>query len=208
MTDQKLLNVFNPAMENKIVSKYLGLLKKYHRETYEHSLRVGLLCVYFGLENNLSNKKIKLLCLAGLLHDVGKLNISKKILSKTTKLNSCELEKIHEHPRRAFLILGREKLFEVRKIIVMHHEFCSCSYPRGGADRRKTKRFERRQENGYGELAQMLCVADEYDALSHKRSYHKALGCREIEKILKEQFKGKKKYINQVMKKCLIDFKK
>lgn len=205
MPEQKLSQIFNPALENEKVRKYLGLLKEHHRESYEHSLRVGLLCAYLGYENNLSRKKIKLLCLAGLLHDVGKLDVSKRILSKTSKLTSSELNKIHEHPRKGFLILGRDGFNEVRKIIVMHHEYCLCSYPRRGIDRRKTKRFERRQENGYGELAQMLCVADEYDALSHKRSYHKPFGCREIEKIIRKQFLGKKKYINQLMKKCILN---
>jgi HD-GYP domain-containing protein (c-di-GMP phosphodiesterase class II) len=205
MTEQKILNVLNPALKSVAVRKYLDLLKDYHKETYEHSRRVGLLCVYLGIKNSLPKEKIKLLGYAGLLHDVGKLDVPLSILSKKSELTEKEIKKIREHPRRGFFMLKESELDDIRKIIIMHHEYCNTPYPRSGKDRRATRKKERRTDNGFEELAQILSVADMYDALSHMRSYHEPLDCEDIEKIMKKQFMGKKRYIKQIIKKCLVD---
>ena len=206
MVDQKLLGVLNHTLNNINVKKYLALLKKHYKITYEHSLRVGLLSVYLGYENNLTDEKIKLLCYAGLLHDVGKLSVQRSILSKKSKLNKKEWEKIKSHPRKGFLKLKEQEFNEVRKIIIMHHEYCACPYPRNCNNGIRKIKQERRKKNGYKELAQILSAVDMYDALSNKRAYHEPLDCESIEKIMKEQFKGKKKYIKQLIKKCFVDF--
>ena len=52
--DKKILKIFIETLKQKNIRKYLMQLKKYHAESYEHSLRVGLLCVYLGFENSLS----------------------------------------------------------------------------------------------------------------------------------------------------------
>lgn len=202
---KKIIETSPEIIRNKHITKYLNLLKKHHYESYEHSLRVGFLCIYLGMKNSLDQEKIKLLGYAGFLHDIGKLDIPLSILSKKTSLNEKEIKKMREHPRHSFLRIKEPELQEVRQLIIMHHEYCHCPYPRKGGDRRGKKRGERRQTNGLKNLAQILSVADMYDALSHKRSYHEPLGCKEIEKIMREQFKGKKKYINQVIEKYLID---
>jgi len=205
MVSEKILEVFTPVLNKRNVKKYLNLLKKHHRESYEHSLRVGLLCIYLGFENSLPIKKIKLLCYAGLLHDIGKLHVSLSILLKKSPLTEEEIKKVKEHPRQGYLLLKDSELKKVREIIISHHEYCNLSYPRNGEDRRRKKRSDRRNGNDFGELAQILSVADMYDALSHMRSYHEPLGCEEIRKIMDKQFRGKKSYIRQVITKCLID---
>jgi len=53
------------------VQKYLDSLKRYHVETYEHSLRVGLLSVDLGCDNLVTDDELRLLGYSGLLHDIG-----------------------------------------------------------------------------------------------------------------------------------------
>ena len=206
MTEQKILKVFNPAFRSVNVKRYLELLKSHHKESYEHSLRVAVLCIYLGLKNSLPKKKIRLLAYAGLLHDIGKLDVPLSILSKKSALTEKEIRIIREHPRRSFIRLKESELEEVKKIIIMHHEYCNNPYPRSGVDRRKTRRKDRRNNNGLDDLAQILSVADMYDALSHMRAYHEPFDCEEIKQIIGKQFKGKKRYIKQIIKKCLVDY--
>jgi HD-GYP domain-containing protein (c-di-GMP phosphodiesterase class II) len=202
---KEIFRIFISIVNEKSVMEYLKLLKEHHKESYEHSLRVGLLCIYLGHKNFLSIEKIRLLGYSGLLHDIGKIYIPLSILTKKSKLNEKEIKKIREHPRRGFVELKNPKFEEVRKIIIMHHEFCSSPYPRKGNERRKTKRGERRSKRKHGELAQILTVADNYDALSNIRAYHKPLGCKEIKEIMGEQFTGKREYVNQIIEKCFVD---
>lgn len=196
--EKEVIKIFGKVVNDKNTSRYLNLLKKHHPESYEHSLRVGLLAAYLGYKNSLPIKKIKLLCYAGLLHDIGKIDTPTHILNKKTKLTKNEFNKIKEHPRKGFLRLNKRGFEKVRRIVVMHHEYCDCPYPRKGIERRKTKRSERRAKE-FNDLGQILNVADMFDALAHSRAYHKPVDCEQIKKILDKEFKGKKKYIYQVI---------
>ncbi len=180
--------LFNSILNDKKIQIFLKELKDYHVETYEHSLRVGFLSIFLGIENNFSEKDIKLLGYAGLLHDLGKLDIPKKILNKKSKLTKVERKKIEEHSEKGF---SRLKNFEeIREIILRHHKYQINSYP---------KKIKIKKE--ISNLAQIVAIADMYDALSNKRIYKKSLNDEKVKKILKKTFTGKKIYIEQVIDK-------
>ena len=203
---EKSKKLFFSILKDKRIQKHLKKLKQHHKESFEHVKRVGLLCVKLGYKNNLQKNEIILLGNAGLLHDLGKLGIKKEILSKKTKLNHEEKKIIKQHPRTGFLELNNLGYETIGKIIIAHHEFSKTPYPRKIKDRRKNKRQISSRRKIHSEknllvkkLAQILSVADVYDALKNKRAYKNALDKKEIKKIMKKQFIGNKKYIKQVL---------
>ncbi len=197
--DKKL---FESILKEKKVQEHLQLLKKHHKETYYHSLRVGLLGIKLGYKNSLPKRQIKLLGYAGLFHDLGKLNVHKKILSNGFPLNDDEKRIIKQHPRWTFLELIAFKMGDVKRIIIQNHEYGKNPYPRAGGDRRKTKRRsrERRKKNlEINRLVQIIAIIDMYDALANRRSYKKPLDKKKISEILEKDFRGDKVYIDQII---------
>ena len=101
---------------------------------------------------------------AALLHDLGKLSISNRILDKAGPLTPEERERLREHPLLAEDILGRVSTFtEVAAVASAHHERLDGSgYPRGLAGEALTA------------PVRVLAVADVYEALISDRPYRAA----------------------------------
>ncbi|MBI4918969.1 HD domain-containing protein [archaeon] len=198
---QKSKEFLDSLINEGKATPYLEIIKKHHLETYEHSLRVGLLSVDLGLENHLNDFELRLLGYAGLLHDVGKSKIPEEILSKQGKLTNEELEMIKGHSRSGFLEVDELEYGLIKLIVVAHHEYKKSSYPRSGKDRRKQSRNKDRRKNkvDISKLAEIIAAADMYDALASQRSYKKEMNKEEIKKILEEQYIGNHKYIAQVL---------
>ncbi|MBQ7678100.1 MAG: response regulator [Lachnospiraceae bacterium] len=98
----------------------------------------------------------------GMLHDIGKIGIPDEIIHKTTKLTDEEYEKIKQHPTIGSEILGTIRAMPHLAIGARyHHEhFDGSGYPEG------LKGYEIPEE------ARILAVADSYDAMTSKRTYH------------------------------------
>ncbi len=187
-------------MKQKI-EDYLKRLEEHHRETYEHSLRVASLSKNLGEINFLQHEDVTLLYNSGLLHDIGKIEVSPNILSKAGSLNESEKEEVENHVREGFRILRGPFFRDIREVIARHHEFSRNPYPRDREDRRQTiRKAERRtKDKRFSILGQILAVSDMYDALRMKRSYKPSLKLDEVEKRLNENFIGDMKYIQQVI---------
>ncbi|MBI5065900.1 HD domain-containing protein [Candidatus Woesearchaeota archaeon] len=199
---QKSKEFLDSLINEGKITPQLEALKNHHLESYEHSMRVGLLSVDLGLENHVNDFELRLLGYSGLLHDVGKVKIPLEILSKTEKLTSEELEVIKSHSRLGFLEIDDELEYGlIKPIIVAHHEYKKEGYPRKGRDRRKKARNKdrRKRKADINKLAEIIAVADMYDALTSSRSYKIALPKEEVEKILKTQYTGSTKYVEQVL---------
>nr|MDQ3317257.1 HD domain-containing protein [Actinomycetota bacterium] len=114
---------------------------------------------------------------AGLLHDIGKLGVSNRILDKPGPLNDEEYAKIKQHPRLTYDILSRVGPFQpIAETAANHHERLDGSgYHRGLA-----------AEN-LDLPPRILSVADVFDALSADRPYHKALPKEKALDILREE---------------------
>ena len=195
----------------KTISEHMKKLRDYHRDTYEHSLRVALSCSRLGIANCLDLHEVNLVYHAGAIHDIGKLKVPLELLTKESELTEEERTLIEGHVRQGYLILEGDFFREIRPIMASHHEFGRRPYPRNGLDRRKEKRCggrrgekegdsERRAEDErVSKLGQILAVSDMHDALSMPRAYKDALTKEEVRKILEVEFRGDKKYIEQII---------
>lgn len=135
---------------------------------YAHSLNVALIAGLFGKWLRLPREKIKMLVLAGLLHDVGKTKIPPEILDKPGKYTDEEFALVRKHPSLGYRILSAipdDKLDpHIKNAALMHHERCDGSgYPQG------------LKGNEIDDIAQIIAIADVYDAMTAARSYRAPL---------------------------------
>jgi HD-GYP domain-containing protein (c-di-GMP phosphodiesterase class II) len=135
-----------------------------------HQERTSRLAATVAKEMGLSPDRVRSLTTAGLLHDLGKISVSEGILNKPGKLTESEFAKMKEHSAlgATMIVSGAEALQPLAPIIRHHHErFDGSGYPDGLA-----------RENIPLE-ARILSVADAFDAMTHERSYRKALSTEE-----------------------------
>lgn len=140
-------------------------IKKYDTYTYSHSIYVGTLSVMIGIRLGLKRSELLDLSMAGLLHDVGKLDIPLSIINKPGALTPEEYKIVQLHPQKAV-----ERLKPCRQIsaktlhgIACHHEkYNGTGYP-----------FSL-EGKSIPIFARILAIADVYDALTSERSYRKA----------------------------------
>lgn len=150
--------------------------------TYAHSINVSLLCVIIGQWVGFPKKDLDVLCVGGLLHDVGKLLIPDSIMFKKGKLSTNEFEIIKTHTVRGYDLLNSKNLDDrIAKIALMHHErFDGTGYPLG------------LRGNEAEDFAKIVSIADVYDAMTATRAYRDALCPFEAIRIFEDE--GLQKY--------------
>ncbi len=143
--------------------------------TARHSQTVGRLCELIAHELGWTAVRAERLRAAGVLHDIGKLGISDKILHKPGKLDDAEWEEIERHPEIGARILEHAHLKDIAAWVLRHHErIDGRGYPDGLAA---------------GEIpveARVLAVADAYEAMTADRPYRAGLPPAAAEAELRE----------------------
>lgn len=141
------------------------------RDTYTqfHSDRVSKISARLARQLNLKEEEIKIIEVAGYLHDIGKLGIPDKILLKSSDLTEEERNTINSHPFIGSKILEGVRLpWDIIPLIKHHHEHLDGSgYPK------KLKKDE------IPPGAKIIGLADYFDALTTDRPYRKAMTIRE-----------------------------
>jgi hypothetical protein len=129
--------------------------------TREHSRRVAALAVRIGTHMGLPQPSVRTLAIAGLLHDIGKLQVPEQILNKPGRLTDEEFAVITTHPDRGADLLAHLGGFVRELPLVRHHheKFAGGGYPTGVAA--ETLPIEVR----------ILTTCDVYDALTSRRAY-------------------------------------
>lgn len=153
--------------KRRITGKLLIKLQKHNEWGCSHSIRVSHYAVEMGRCLGLNEREINALFTAALLHDIGKLFIPAKILDKTGALTRAEFQIVKWHPRFGYLLL---------KILGYPEKVC----------RAVEDHHERYDGNGYhkkkhvGLLAEIISVADAYDAMKNNRPYREKMEGIEI----------------------------
>lgn len=143
--------------------------------TLSHSINVTVYALLLG--ENLGFSKTKLLRLAesAMLHDIGKTVLDQAILFKTEKLTDTEFAYIKTHTTRGYDVLTQNTSMSAvtKNVALYHHERLDGSgYPDGIPGRT------------IHEFAQIVAIADIYDALTMNRCYRKAMPIKDALKIL------------------------
>jgi putative nucleotidyltransferase with HDIG domain len=132
-----------------------------------HSERVAQLGVQIARELGLSDSATEKVRVGGLLHDIGKVEVSVKALQKSAALSEEEREEIAMHPLRGAEILQSAEvvLRDVIPIVRLHHERVLDDEVE--TPDRPGVRLDREQRLSIGTIA----VADAYDAIVSDRPY-------------------------------------
>jgi HD-GYP domain-containing protein (c-di-GMP phosphodiesterase class II) len=146
------------------VKSLVTAIEKKDAYTRNHAERVSKLAERVAREYGLPESQVRVIRFAGLMHDVGKLGVSTKVLAKPGKLTPEEYDEMKIHPIRGHEIVGEiEFLAEAVAGVRHHHErMDGGGYPDGLVG----------QEIPL--MARLLMVCDAFDSMTSTRSYRKA----------------------------------
>jgi len=142
---------------------------------FAHSVNVCVLSVMTGISLGYDELRLQDLGVGALLHDVGKILISPEILNKTDRLTPEEGEEVKKHPGLGFELLRKNpeiSLVSAHCAFQHHERFDGTGYPRG------LKNSEIHQ------YAQIVAIADVYDALTSDAAYRRAMPVYEAVSII------------------------
>lgn len=152
------------AQREALVQALAGLsiaLRERDDGTAAHCERVAHVAERIGAELDVTPERMRVLRLAALVHDVGKIGVRDDVLLKPGELTPDERTRIERHPSIAAEILRPIRgVEEIAEIVLSHHE-CpdGTGYPRHLASA------------AIPPLARVLRVADVYAALIEARPY-------------------------------------
>lgn len=131
---------------------------------YKHSISVMLFAIVVGIGMGMTEAQLNDLAVAGILHDIGKLEIKRSVLNSRSIYIKKDMDEMKRHP-----VLGYELLQEYpsvssvsRNAVLFHHENLDGSGYYGlEADKQ-------------GIYSRILRVVDTYDALTARKKYREA----------------------------------
>ena len=187
------MTLMNEKITDNIISEIVKTLISIIEEKDEfikgHSERVASGCVHLWTYLGFPKERTNQIYLAGLLHDIGMVNIPPEIIHKSCDLSEDEWKKVKKHPEISEKILSHLSFMKGTLPTVRHHHeaWDGSGYPDGlkGEDIPVESRI--------------LCLVDSYDAMTSPRAYRPALSQQDtIENLTKSS--GNKFDINLVNK--------
>ena len=148
------------------VGALAATLEKRDPYTAGHQRQVKDLACAIAQEMGLEKGRVEALCLAALVHDIGKINVPASILSNPGNLKETEMGLIRVHSQVGYDIMNNiEFPWPVAEMILQHHERLNGSgYPQGLAGQEILLE------------ARIIGVADVVEAMTANRPYRPALG--------------------------------
>jgi len=169
-----------------------GTIDAKDKYTSGHSKRVAEYSKKIAEKLNKSEEEQQKIYLIALLHDIGKIGVPDDIINKTSKLTDEEYNIVKQHPEIGSDILKNiESIPEIRTGVRWHHErWDGNGYP------------DNLKGNDIPEYAQIVAVADAYDAMTSNRSYRNLLP----QSVVKEEItKGINKQFSEKMANIMLD---
>jgi HD-GYP domain-containing protein (c-di-GMP phosphodiesterase class II) len=150
-------------------------IQTYDNYTFVHSLDTCIMASFLGLAHGFNEKELKELAIGAILHDIGKIKISNKIITKSGPLTNEEFEEIRRHPIYGEEILSKNVRIpdNAIKAVLQHHErIDGRGYPYKLVDNEISK---------FGKVAS---ICDVYDAISNDRVYRKKFSPNEAYELI------------------------
>lgn len=142
---------------------------------FSHCVNVCVLSVMTGISLEYDELRLQDLGVGALLHDVGKTLVSPEILNKRGRLTPEESSEVKKHPALGFELLRNNpdiSLVSAHCAFQHHERLDGTGYPRG------------LKEQEIHQYAQIIGIADVYDALTSDVSYRRAMPVYEAVSII------------------------
>ena len=142
--------------------------------TENHSYRVSIYATKIAAYLRLGHARIEDVRAASLLHDIGKLDTSRKLLYKAARLSQDEFVEVKKHVEKSASMLepAAGALRRIIPIILAHHDkFDGSGYSPNTGEEIPVE-------------ARIIAVADVYDSLTSDRPYRKAMSPFEAKAII------------------------
>jgi putative nucleotidyltransferase with HDIG domain len=163
--------------EGQVVLPLLEL-KQFDQYTTTHSSNVAVLTMGLAEYLGYAPREVRILGVAGLLHDIGKVRVSQEILVKPGKYTPEERAEMNRHPvEGARIILQRHRNMELAAVVAYEHHINldGTGYP--------TVVYRRECHLA----SRLVHVVDIYDALCARRPYREAFSPEAALRIVEEQ---------------------
>lgn len=158
-----------PVSSTDLVLDLVSVLGRHDRRTRGHSERVRLLCDMLAIELKLDDEDRDRLRWAALLHDIGKVEVSARILNKPAQLTPAEFDRIKLHPAAGAALAAPllPWLGSWGHGILDHHErYDGAGYPNGTAG------------EDISPAGRLIGLVDAFETMTSARPYKKALATR------------------------------
>ena len=167
-TVNELLRQTNDRLEQShvsVIGALIGALEAKESHLSGHAATTMHYSVEVGRKLGLGADEIAAIKLGALFHDVGKIGVPESLLSKPAELTEEEWVEMRAHPTIGASLLGNVPMLDrIRPIVLAHHEnFDGTGYPAG------------LKGSEIPLAAQIISVADSYDAMTSERPYRIAL---------------------------------
>lgn len=176
------------------LNQYLKEMKEIHEQTYEHCLRTAEYTRMLAESLGKSSQELNDIYEAGLVHDIGKFGCMKYIKSNVNIKDLTDDERkdfkkaLETHVKYADNYLKNMSGYKKIYSDAANYHHCYYSNPTKGYSPETTKGLSEVTpiRSALPEVAQLVAIADVYDALSdNKRAYReKPLSEKEIKEIM------------------------
>lgn len=130
--------------------------------TAEHCKRVALYSEALAIEVGLNDESIIDIVLAAYLHDIGKIALPDAVITKPSGLTDFEFNLMKKHVELGASILPNDLFLNIKAAVRGHHEkYDGTGYP------------DNLENDNISIYAQILAIADSFDAMTSQRSYNK-----------------------------------
>ncbi len=184
LADQLAVALSNSKLIDELKALTWGTLEAFARAidakspwTAGHSERVTAMSMRIARQLGHSDNELEVLRRGALLHDIGKLGISVKLLDKPGKLDADEIQQVMNHPSIGGRILQPITAFaDILPIVEQHHEkYDGTGYP------------QKLVGDEIDINARILAVADTYDAMTSDRPYRKGFDHEKAARLILEE---------------------
>jgi putative nucleotidyltransferase with HDIG domain len=160
---------------DRVAGAFASVVDAKSSYTAHHSAAVAEIAVELATKLELESEACATQRRAALLHDVGKLGVSNRILDKSGPLTETEWAVMRHHPRWSMEILNRVGAFdELARIAGSHHERLDGSGYFAGLTAQEL-----------GLPSRILAVADVAEALGADRPYRPAVSPEDVLDIMR-----------------------
>lgn len=175
-----------------VVAALANAVEAKDAQTERHCERLALLAARLGGRLGLSSAELDAVTYGALLHDVGKIGVPDRVLTKAGPLTEDEWELVRRHPEIGERICAPLESFAAVGTMIRHHHerWDGTGYPDG----------LRGEATPLG--ARIVGIVDAFDAMIHDRPYRRALT---TEQALEELRRGAGRQFDRQLIRIFVD---